>query len=191
MKKTDKGTYVTGIVELEYASLEEAEDHFKTGKPKFSAWILFEKGNPDDDDAVNTLQEVFDEFSEIEFKNENPIHFPLMDGEQQNNRNLWGSWVLKTSSPFDKRPLLVDTKKKLITDKGQVVSGCFGKAEVRFKPYRFTDKKTGEIKKGVTCAIKAFQLLNVPTPPPPVFETDTEQSAIFETPKNNSNELPF
>lgn len=151
---------VTGKVRFSYVNVWEPRESDVGGKPKYSVTLLIPKADTATVNAIKAaIKEARDSFCRRNGANalpERPSH-TLHDGDGIRDSGdpygpeCKGCYVITVSS-ID-QPVVVDRTRQPILDRGEIYSGCYGRACINFYGYSRNGKK------GVSAGLLSLQKL--------------------------------
>lgn len=152
---------VTGKVRFSYVTIFEPKVPQSGGDPKYSLTLLIPKSDTATLEKIKAaIAEARDNFCKRNGANALPVkpNHTLHDGDGVRDSGdpygpeCAGCWVITVSSK--NKPVIVDNMKNLITDPGEVYSGCYGRAAINFYGYNTNGKK------GVSAGLLSVQKLH-------------------------------
>lgn len=151
---------VTGKVRFSFAHVFEPQEPQGGGDPKYSVTLLIPKSDTTTLGKIKAaMSEARDSFCKKNGANAlppkpvNTLHDGdgLKDNGEAYGPECKGCYVISVSSK--QKPVIVDNMQNVITDPGEVYSGCYGRASINFYGYARNGKK------GISAGLLAVQKL--------------------------------
>lgn len=152
---------VTGKCRFCYLNAWEPRAKEGSDKKVYSVTLVFPKSDKDTYQAVvHAIEAAYSAGSDTLKGNAKSvpalesIRIPLRDGDEErpDDEIFAGSWFINATSMY--APGIVDaTGKNYITDRDQLYSGCYGRAEISFYAYNRQGNK------GIACGLRNLQKL--------------------------------
>jgi len=153
MKVGRSGRYVTPEGRLSYPNVLEPTS-FQGSDPKYSCSILFDKEDDATEEIIAKLEEMQEEAIKAVFQGKLPRNFDrwgIVDGDDLEDTNMHGHWVVKASNK--KKPATVDVDKNPVIDASEVYGGCFGRLNIAAKSYQPSATQGGVTFELLACQI--------------------------------------
>lgn len=151
---------VTGKVRFSYAHLFEAQQQ-KDGDAKYSVTLLIPKNDTQTMTKIRTaIAEARENFCSRNGANALPAkpNHTLHDGDgmrdsgEEFGPECKGCYVITVGSK--QKPIIVDSFRNVITDPGEIYSGCYGRAAINFYGYNRNGRK------GISAGLLSVQKLH-------------------------------
>lgn len=148
-----KATSVTtGICRISYPSLFTAKASNLNPDPRFSCDILIPKTDTATMSAVSAaIQAATAEGADKLWNGKTPANLksPLKDGDERDDPNYKGCWILRPWSKEAHPPKVMDTNLQPIVDQSEIYGGCYCRLNINFYAYDFNGQK------GINCGFDA------------------------------------
>ena len=144
------GKFKTPIARLSFPSLFKPES-YEGSDPKYKCTLLFDENESD----LTLLKKVGKRCVKEKYSKKLPKKFtwPWRDGEEREDTVGYGEGVTFINLSSNSKPLLIDRKKKEITDEDMLYAGCYVRAIV--SPFVYEVKGN----KGLSFALRGVQFL--------------------------------
>jgi len=151
-------TVITGVVRLSYANLWEPKS-INGGKEKYSVSLLIPKTDTVTLGKINNAVKAAYTDGQAKLKGNgktvpqlSALKTPLRDGdtERPDDEAYQGHFFVNANS--DIAPIIVDLNRREITERRQIYSGAYARAQVNFYAYN-----AGGASRGIACGLNGIQ----------------------------------
>lgn len=142
----------TGICRLSFPNLFTAKGSNLNPEPRFSTDVLIPKSDTATVSAISAaIQAATAEGAEKLWNGKVPTNLktPLKDGDERDDPNYKGHWILRPWSKEAYPPKVMDANLQPIVDQSEIYGGVYARVNVNFYPYDFNGQK------GINCGFDA------------------------------------
>lgn len=152
---------ITGKVRFSYVNVFEPREDQNGGNPKYGITLLIPKSDTATLEKIKAaMAEARENFCKKNGANALPVkpNHTLHDGDGVRDSGdpygpeCKGCYVITVSNK--QKPVIVDNMRNLITDPGELYSGCYGRAAINFYAYSRNGKK------GISAGLLSIQKLH-------------------------------
>lgn len=152
---------ITGKVRFSYVNVFEPREDQNGGVPKYGITLLIPKSDTATLEKIKAaMAEARENFCKKNGANALPVkpNHTLHDGDGVRDSGdpygpeCKGCYVITVSNK--QKPVIVDNMRNLITDPGELYSGCYGRAAINFYAYSRNGKK------GISAGLLSIQKLH-------------------------------
>lgn len=145
----------TGKARLSYVHVFEPSSVEEGGDKKYSVSLIIPKSDTDTLTKVRAAIKAAAELGKVKLGGKIPANLkqPLRDGDEErpDDAAYADSFFMNCSSKT--KPVVLDRSKKVIEDKDEVYSGCYGRASINFYAFNTSGNK------GIAAGLNGIQKL--------------------------------
>lgn len=169
---TSKVILVTEEFQLNFENLFTPKPYFG-GEPRYTMAAMFDKNKHDMSDIKKAINSVkIKEFGEDIPKKLNNL---ITDGDESDNASFKGCWVMNPNAPSTSRPKLLNEKRKEITSRAELYSGCYIRALIEIVCWNYKKEGSALITE-MGCYVKGVQKMRDGKP---LYETEVDVMEYF------------